>query len=101
MALREGDLFGRWGGEEFLAILPEADATAATVVAERMRNELETARIAVVAGEGLAPVVLRASFGVATYPASAQSVRELLLAADQALYRAKGDGGDCIRAAVE
>jgi diguanylate cyclase (GGDEF)-like protein len=62
-------------------------------VAERMRRELAQARV-----EGHGPEIsLRASFGVATFPPSGPSVREVLLAADQALYRAKGAGGDCVR----
>ena len=94
-ALREGDMLGRWGGEEFLAILPEADADAAAAAAERMRRGLEAVRLEV----GAYILTLRASFGVAVYPRSTGTMHDLLLAVDAAMYRAKSDGGDCVRSA--
>ena len=96
-ALREGDMLGRWGGEEFLAILPEADVEAAVSAADRMRKQLELVDLDV----GTESVPLRASFGVAIYPGCGSTTRDMLLIVDATMYRAKIDGGDCIRSATD
>ncbi len=88
-ALRETDALGRWGGEEFIAVLAEADAKAAGEVAERMRVAVEGATFV-----GL-PDGATISLGVATLaeidtPLSAWDA--LLKDADQLLYRAKSEG---------
>ncbi|MGN6513601.1 MAG: diguanylate cyclase [Lysobacteraceae bacterium] len=87
--LRGADLGVRYGGEEFLAILPGTDAGQALQVAERIRARV--AQLAVEAPRG--PVRVTASLGVATlWPGES---REALLArADAALYRAKAEGRD-------
>ena len=92
---RKGDLIGRWGGDEFVAILREADTIAAIAAAERVRAALRTAEVA--ADEG--PHALRAGFGVAAYPDAATNVDDLLRAVDAALYVAKRGGGDRVAAA--
>ncbi len=92
VALRESDLLGRWGGEEFLAVLPETDLAGAEVIAERLRQALEAMRITW-QGKVLA---ITASLGVvAALPSRDPDARdaELMVArADQALYRAKAAG---------
>jgi len=92
---RRGDLIGRWGGDEFLAVLREADTVAAIAAAERVREKLGTAKLDTPEGE----IPLRAGFGVAAYPDTALTIDELLRAADAALYVAKRGGGDRVAAA--
>lgn len=88
-ALRESDVVGRWGGEEFMAILPGTDAAAAAEVAERMRLA-----IAVTTFEGVAENTT-ISLGVASSEQLQDTGLEwdlLIKEADQRLYRAKHDG---------
>ncbi|MBV8759132.1 MAG: GGDEF domain-containing protein [Deltaproteobacteria bacterium] len=87
---RSSDAVVRYGGEEFVVVLVDADATAARATAERIRGAVEQA---VVKGNGidLGPV-LRTSIGVATFPDNADDDVALLAAADAAVYRAKGGG---------
>jgi len=84
--LRESDVAGRWGGEEFLLLLPGADEEGAAQLAERVRVELAIRRI-----PGAPDLRVTASFGVAEY-APESDAEQLLAAADAALYRAKGEG---------
>lgn len=86
--MREVDVPGRIGGEEFAILLPETDAEGAASVAERMRQSLGAVSLPV---EGDRSVRVTASFGVASLQA-AQSGDDLLRAADAALYQAKADG---------
>ena len=79
---RSYDVVGRWGGDEFLVVLPEAAADAASRVGERVR------RVVAEIGTGSS-----LSIGISS-TASARSRRELLLQADAALYQAKAAGGD-------
>jgi diguanylate cyclase (GGDEF)-like protein len=92
---RRGDVVGRWGGDEFLALLPEADTAAGIVAAERIRARLLT----IGAGTADASLELRAGFGVAAYPDAAASTDDLLRAADAAMYVAKRGGGNRVAAA--
>jgi len=86
-ALRRIDLAGRWGGEEFLIVLPDADAEAALAAAERLRAALAQRSITT----RDAPLTVSASLGVATASASMQA-DDLVAHADAALYRAKEAG---------
>ena len=88
-------MIGRWGGDEFVAILPESDTAAAVAVAERIRVRLE----AVDMKTAEAPIALHAGFGVASYPLAATTVNDLLRAADAALYVAKRGGGNRVASA--
>ena len=87
-SLRDVDLAARLGGEEFAVLLPETDYPGAAGVAERLRAGLASLELKAPEGERFG---VTASFGVAVYP-EAQSVDELLRAADAALYRAKAEG---------
>ncbi len=92
--LRDSDLAGRWGGEEFLLLLPGADKEGAAQLAERVRIGLAARRIPSVPG-----LRVTASFGVAEY-AGETNTEQLVAAADDALYRAKRGGKDrVVRAA--
>ncbi len=85
--LRAQDIVSRWGGEEFLFILPETPENNALLVAEQLRSELD-ARPIIIDGNKLH---ITASFGVCEYSQDAPLDRALSLA-DSALYRAKRDG---------
>ena len=87
--LRSYDELGRYGGEEFLAVLPGCNLTNALKVAERMRHAMSAVPINTSAGE----VELTASFGVASFDmAHALNPDAMIAAADEALYRAKRAG---------
>jgi diguanylate cyclase (GGDEF)-like protein len=75
---------GRWGGEEFLVILPETEEEGAQVVAERIRETL--AEYSFSSGNGLN---LSCSIGIATYPTTALLREQLMAAADRHMYVAK------------
>ena len=89
-SLRTSDVAGRWGGEEFLCILPNTDPTGAAVVAERLRTTLESNVVAGPKG----PVQVTASFGIATIrgPGCRNLITDLVRRADDALYQAKQQG---------
>jgi diguanylate cyclase (GGDEF)-like protein len=86
--VRDVDVPGRIGGEEFAILLPETDTHGAASVAERMRQSLSSVRIPVSNDRA---VRLTASFGVAEHR-QGQSGDDLLRVADSALYRAKAEG---------
>lgn len=92
--LRESDVAGRWGGEEFLLLLPGADEEGAAQLADRVRVALATRAIASAPG-----LRVTASFGVAEYAGQANT-EQLVDAADSALYRAKRAGRDRVERAV-
>ncbi|AEE16208.1 GGDEF domain-containing protein [Treponema brennaborense] len=84
-AIREEDVFCRYGGEEFLVILPETDTSGAYVLAERIRHQLESAAIHETYG-------ITFSAGTVTYPDYADNSADLLRRVDRALYQAKFNG---------
>lgn len=91
--IRGGDFACRYGGEEFLLVLPETSLENVKQRAEQIRKEARLLGIHY-CGRLLDPITL--SLGVAVYPEHGQSAQELLLAADAALYQAKADGRDRI-----
>ena len=95
---RGEDVACRYGGEEFVLLMPEAGKEAATERAELLRREVR--RMDVQVAGRLLPV-LTASFGVATSPEDGAAFDVLLRAADLALYQAKRDGRDRVRGAGE
>jgi len=96
-SLRDVDLASRWGGEEFLLILPGTDAAGGARVAERIRAALSGRIVLSVDGT---PIPVTASFGVAATPA-ATTASELFAAADAALYEAKRAGKNRVKTAIE
>ena len=86
--LSGNDIFARWGGEEFLVVLPGAPADASNCVAERLRAAIHAAPIA-----GVGPV--SASFGVTTVRED-DTLAEVIQRADEALYQAKAAGRNCV-----
>ncbi|CAN5256576.1 GGDEF domain-containing protein [soil metagenome] len=88
------DLFARFGGEEFVVLIPGCDIGEALALAERIRSALEANRIMLSDGT---VVNVTASFGVARGNFGQLAWRRLIEAADGALYRAKSDGRNCVR----
>ncbi len=87
--LRNIDIIGRIGGEEFAVLLPEAGREQAMDAAERLRTALASAQVKL--DNGL-PLHFTASFGVVTLEENDTNIDILLNQADQALYRAKSQG---------
>jgi diguanylate cyclase (GGDEF)-like protein len=83
------DVVGRYGGEEFVVILPETPAAGSRVVAEKIRSAVRDEPF-----RGPEDVSVTISVGVATYPEDAASAEDLIQAADTAMYRAKAAGRD-------
>jgi diguanylate cyclase (GGDEF)-like protein len=90
-SLRFGDAVARWGGEEFLLLLPATELAAAEDVAERLRVTSEE-RLAEIGG---LPGALTITFGVASFRAT-PSIAACLKAADEALYQGKAAGRNCV-----
>ena len=95
--LRGSDVKCRYGGEEFLVLLPETPLHGARRVADTLRREIAERPIPW-AGEGL---TVTASFGLAQTMPGEVNVEAVIARADQALYRAKDDGRNCVRIASE
>ena len=89
-AVRSYDWVGRYGGEEFLLILPGSGFAGARIRAEDLRIAVETAYI----HDGKHEIPITASFGVAS--GFTRDHEALIQTADAALYRAKGDGRNCV-----
>lgn len=87
--MRTQDVLGRYGGEEFVAVLPGCDSAAARAIAERICVDLRNLRIAVSAADDM----LTASIGVATL-ARNEDAAALVARADAAMYAGKRQGGD-------
>ena len=95
--LRDYDAVGRYGGEEFVAMLPNAGTNAGMRAAERVRARIEQCTIT---AEPDGPEMhLTASIGVATYPSYGTELDEVIRAADLALYAAKAAGRNTVRLA--
>ncbi len=91
--VRAVDKVGRYGGEEFIIVMPETHKDDAFLLAERIRVAVEDQGFIVVAGEEIHRTV---SVGVASYPEDGLNPRELVQRADEALYRAKHSGRNCV-----
>jgi len=88
--MREVDTVARYGGEEFVMILPETSGPGGVLVAERLRRGVEQAKF--FAGSPNTVERLSISIGVAVYGQDGQFRKEIIEAADAALYRAKSHG---------
>lgn len=87
-ASRDIDVLCRYGGEEFVVILPETDGRAAMVVAERIRSRTEKRIFAIEGNE----IRITVSIGMASCPGHGTTVRDLVDASERALYKAKKEG---------
>ena len=97
--MRSADALGRMGGDEFIALLPTTDRQQAQVLAGRLLEAARGFRVKV-AGDNLVDF-LRLSIGLAVCPDNGDSADGLITAADNALYKAKQEGGDKFHASDE
>ncbi|HEV2759821.1 MAG TPA: sensor domain-containing diguanylate cyclase [Acidimicrobiales bacterium] len=87
-AVREVDVVARWGGDEFTLLLPKTGLAGALLLAEKIRAAAGTAPFRIDTGS----IDITISIGVAAYPEHGSSGKELVAAADEAMYRAKAKG---------
>ena len=87
--LRNTDILGRWGGEEFLIITPNTDLSGATALAEALCLQLSDHELTTVGHQ-------TASFGVAEFNRDSHSISHLISQVDEALYQAKEKGRNCV-----
>ncbi|MBE0697506.1 MAG: sensor domain-containing diguanylate cyclase, partial [Anaerolineaceae bacterium] len=93
-ALRTTDIVGRWGGEEFTIVLPEADRDGALMIAERIRRMVEECVIPLADGRSISVTV---SLGIATLSETCCRLEELVDRADRAMYAAKQAGRNQVK----
>lgn len=91
--VRETDFVARYGGDEFVIVLPETTAEQAMAIAERIRSYIE--KYSFGASRGY-EIYLTASFGVAAFPDHGQTPQELIQQADRAMYKAKESNKNCV-----
>jgi len=96
-AVRESDILARYGGDEFVVVLPETPPSGALVIAERIRKAIESHHF--LQDQGL-DARISASFGIASYPDHALTPEGLIQKADQAMYRVKERDKNGIEVAV-
>ncbi|MFH5882610.1 diguanylate cyclase [Liberiplasma polymorphum] len=88
--IRITDIFARWGGEEFAILLPETDLKKAVIVAEKLRVHVKG--ISLIEEE-----IITVSFRVSAYNPDIETVDQLIGLSDEALYRAKNSGRNCVK----
>jgi len=96
LAVRETDIVARYGGDEFVVLMPDTDARQAKAVAQRMIEGVQGHRHQMSDGSR---VQVGASAGLAIYPTDGRTPAKLLAAADAAMYVAKRNGGSSLRIA--
>ena len=95
--LRTYDLAGRFGGEEFVVLLPQTGEADARLIAERLRVHIGSLSVPVSDAPDATSISVTVSIGLATLDAGRREITELLAAADAALYYAKGTGRNRVR----
>jgi diguanylate cyclase (GGDEF)-like protein len=100
---RPSDVVGRFGGEEFLVLLPDIDERATGLAAERIRSAIANLRITTTDKRGGRAIIAgrTTSIGVALYPHHGDTLESLLQAADAAVYEAKESGRNSVRVAPQ
>lgn len=86
--LRDADMLARFGGDEFVALLPETDCSEALQVAEIMRHKIADSSMLY---ENI-PINIKVSIGIACFPRHGQELSQIMKMADKALYRSKNQG---------
>lgn len=89
-SIRKADIAARWGGEEFMVLMPETNKRGGSALAERLRARVE---------HDLADESVTISGGIAAFPIDGEDEKTLFSFADRALYRAKSEGKNCVRVA--
>lgn len=84
--LREVDVIGRYGGDEFIIVLPGANTAQALMIAERFRKKIETTEVP----------HFTISVGIATYPDDGSTTKQLIEAADDSMYVSKANGKNTV-----
>jgi diguanylate cyclase (GGDEF)-like protein len=90
--IRETDLLGRIGGEEFLLLLSDTDLAGAKLLAEKLRQKIEE----LMPSTGATGIPITASIGIAVSRAEHDTIASLKQEADQAMYQAKANGRNCV-----
>ncbi len=90
--VREIDIVGRYGGEEFCVVLPDTDLDGSRVVAERIRRCASNKHIRAYDNT----IRISLSAGISIFPTDGKALEELVDKADWALYRAKSQGRNCV-----
>jgi diguanylate cyclase (GGDEF)-like protein len=93
-SVRDTDAVARYGGDEFVIVLPDTGTELAGVVAERIREKIKWYQFT---GGRRLKLTLTASFGVAAFPEHASSPQQLIACADTAMYEAKAAHKNCVR----
>lgn len=88
-SLRESDYIGRWGGEEFIIVIPEIDQDSAEIITEKIRKLVENMNCTITKN-------LSCSFGMAIFDKENDSIESLINRADVAMYKAKENGKNCV-----
>ncbi|MCP4568630.1 MAG: sensor domain-containing diguanylate cyclase [FCB group bacterium] len=92
--VRDVDILCRYGGEEFIIILPNTAERETMRIAERIREEVEAAEFG--GGDGMPKLKVTVSVGISSFPENGLTEGELVNAVDQAMYRAKGSGKNTV-----
>ncbi len=91
--MRTGDFFARWGGEEFVLLLPDTEKSVALKIAERIRQAVHNTPAI---GIDDSDILMTVSIGGSSWPEHGEEYGEVIRLADKALYAAKNSGRNCV-----